>query len=174
VQLNFPRRDYQPDTNSQQYRRAVYMHWQRQYLHPMLVAFDAPTREECTARRNVSNTPQAALVLLNDPTFLETARALAARVLREPVPNSAPETDAERVRILWRHWLDRPPTPTEQAEALAYLAESRRDFADEAAARAFLSPGQYQPLAVGDPGELAAWTSLARLVQNLGEGLIRE
>ena len=174
VQLNFPRRDYQPDTNSQQYRRAVYMHWQRQYLHPMLVAFDAPTREECTARRNVSNTPQAALVLLNDPTFLETARALAVRVLREAVPNSAPETDAERVRILWRHWLDRPPTPTEQAEALAYLAESRRDFADEAAARAFLSPGQYQPLAVGDPGELAAWTSLARLVQNLGEGLIRE
>jgi hypothetical protein len=113
-------------------------------------------------------------VLLNDPTFLETARALAARVLREPVPNSAPETDAERVRILWRHWLDRPPTPTEQAEALAYLAESRRDFADEATARAFLSPGQDQPLAVGDPGELAAWTSLARLVQNLGEGLIRE
>ncbi|MFN9373968.1 MAG: DUF1553 domain-containing protein, partial [Planctomycetaceae bacterium] len=174
VQLNFPKRDYQPDTNPQQYRRAVYMHWQRQYLHPMLVAFDAPTREECTARRNVSNTPQAALVLLNDPTFLETARALAARVLREPVLNSAPETDAERVRVLWRHWLDRPPTPTEQAEALAYLAESRRDFADEAAARAFLSPGQYQPLAVGDPGELAAWTSLARLVQNLGEGLIRE
>ena len=174
VQLNFPKRDYQPDTNPQQYRRAVYMHWQRQYLHPMLVAFDAPTREECTARRNVSNTPQAALVLLNDPTFLETARALAARVLREPVLNSAPETDAERVRVLWRHWLDRPPTPTEQAEALAYLAESRRDFTDEAAARAFLSPGQYQPLAVGDPGELAAWTSLARLVQNLGEGLIRE
>jgi len=61
------------------------MHWQRQYLHPMLAAFDAPTREECTARRTASNTPQAALVLLNDPSFLETARALAVRVLREPV-----------------------------------------------------------------------------------------
>jgi hypothetical protein len=144
VQLNFPRRDYQPDTNSQQYRRAVYMHWQRQYLHPMLVAFDAPTREECTARRNVSNTPQAALVLLNDPTFLETARALAARVLREPVPNSAPETDAERVRILWRHWLDRPPTPTEQAEALAYLAESSSPLASTSPWR-WAIPGNSPP-----------------------------
>ena len=174
VQLNFPKRDYQPDTNPQQYRRAVYMHWQRQYLHPMLVAFDAPTREECTARRNVSNTPQAALVLLNDPTFLETARALAARVLRSPVPHSAPNTDPDRVAILWHLWLDRAPTPTEQSEALTYLAECRRDFADEAAARAFLSPGQYQPSQPLDLSEWAAWTALCRVVQNLGEGLIRE
>jgi cytochrome c553 len=174
VQLNFPRRDYKPDTNSQQYRRGVYMHWQRQYLHPMLAAFDAPTREECTARRNSSNTPQAALVLLNDPTFLETARALAVRVLRTPVLNSSPETDAERVQLLWQFWLDRRPTPTEQAEALAYLADSRREFADETTAQAFLSPGEYQPRVVADPGELAAWTALARLVQNLGEGLVRD
>ena len=174
VQLNFPRREYQPDANSQQYRRGVYMHWQRQYLHPMLAAFDAPTREECTARRTASNTPQAALVLLNDPSFLETARALAVRVLREPVLNSSPDTDAERVQILWRFWLDRHPTPTEQAEALAYLADSRQEFADETTARAFLSPGLYQPPAAGDAGEFAAWTALARLVQNLGEGLVRE
>jgi cytochrome c553 len=174
VQLNFPKREYQPDTNPQQYRRAVYMHWQRQYLHPMLVAFDAPTREECTARRNVSNTPQAALVLLNDPTFLETARALAARVMRSPVPNSAPNTDPDRVAILWHNWLDRSPSPTEQAESLAYLAEARRDFAEEATARAFLSPGQYQPSLPLDTSEWAAWTALARVVQNLGEGLIRE
>jgi cytochrome c553 len=179
VQLNFPKRDYQPDTNPQQYRRAVYMHWQRQYLHPMLVAFDAPTREECTARRNVSNTPQAALVLLNDPTFLETARALASRVLLEPSGSGAAtgvgsSAEAGRVERLWRYWLDRSPTPTEQAEALNYLAESRRDFADEATARAFLSPGQYQTPLPLDSTEWAAWTALARVVQNLGEGLVRE
>ena len=179
VQLNFPKRDYQPDTNPQQYRRAIYMHWQRQYLHPMLVAFDAPTREECTARRNVSNTPQAALVLLNDPTFLETARALASRVLLEPsgrdvATGVGSSAEAGRVERLWRYWLDRSPTPTEQAEALNYLAESRRDFADEATARAFLSPGQYQTPLPLDSTAWAAWTALARVVQNLGEGLVRE
>ena len=80
----------------------------------------------------------------------------------------------DRVAILWHNWLDRSPSPTEQAEALAYLAEARRDFADEATARAFLSPGQYQPSLPLDTSEWAAWTALARVVQNLGEGLIRE
>ncbi|NNM30049.1 MAG: DUF1549 domain-containing protein, partial [Akkermansiaceae bacterium] len=72
--LNFPPRKYAADTGAGQWRRGVYVHWQRQFLHPMLRAFDAPTREECTAERPRSNTPVAAMVLLNDPTFLEAAR----------------------------------------------------------------------------------------------------
>ena len=71
--LNFPRRAYKADMNANQYRRAVYVHWQRQFLHPMFRAFDAPTREECTAQRPVSNTPLAALTLMNDPTFVAAA-----------------------------------------------------------------------------------------------------
>src|SRR4029079_15042317 len=59
------------------------MHWQRQYLHPMLKAFDAPTREECTVQRAQSHTSPAALVLLNDPTFVEAHRAFGARILQE-------------------------------------------------------------------------------------------
>ncbi len=74
--LNFPKRKYVSDKDAKQYRRGVYVHWQRQYLHPMLKAFDAPTREECTAQRPRSNTPLAALVLLNDPTFIECSRVL--------------------------------------------------------------------------------------------------
>ena len=81
--LNFPTRKYQHDTDERQWRRGVYVHWQRQFLHPMLKAFDAPSREECTAQRPRSNTPLAALTLLNDPTFVEAARVFAERIVRE-------------------------------------------------------------------------------------------
>ena len=76
AQLNFPKRTYQHDTGASQYRRGVYTHWQRTFLHPSLLAFDAPVREECTARRDRSNTPLQALVLMNDPTYVEAARVL--------------------------------------------------------------------------------------------------
>jgi hypothetical protein len=74
--LNFPTRTYKPDAGSNQYRRGIYTHWQRIFLHPMLKAFDAPSREEGSAERPVSNTPLAALTLLNDPSFIEAAHAL--------------------------------------------------------------------------------------------------
>ncbi|MCI0746597.1 MAG: PSD1 and planctomycete cytochrome C domain-containing protein, partial [Verrucomicrobia subdivision 3 bacterium] len=73
--LNFPKREYVLDCEDNLHRRGVYMHWQRTFLHPSLVAFDAPPREECTAIRPVSNTPLQALVLLNDPNFVEAAEA---------------------------------------------------------------------------------------------------
>ena len=66
--LNFPKRTYEADEGDDQYRRGLYTHWQRSFLHPSLAAFDAPSREECVAERPVSNTPQQALTLLNDPT----------------------------------------------------------------------------------------------------------
>ena len=76
--LNFPRREYSPDRGESQYRRGLYTWWQRTFLHPSLLAFDAPTREECAAERNRSNIPQQALVLLNDPSYVEAARAFVA------------------------------------------------------------------------------------------------
>ena len=79
--LNFPRRTYKADSGQNQYRRGLYTHWQRQFLHPALIAFDAPSREECTANRPRSNTPLAALVMLNDPTQVESARGLAQKIL---------------------------------------------------------------------------------------------
>ena len=80
-QLNFPKRTYQADLGSRQYRRGLYTHWQRTFLHPMLKAFDAPNREECTASRPRSNTPLQSLNLLNDPSFVEAAEHLADRIL---------------------------------------------------------------------------------------------
>jgi hypothetical protein len=81
--LNFPTREWQADSGKSLYRRGLYTYWCRTFLHPSLAAFDAPTREECTVERARSNTPQQALVLLNDPTYIEAARALAERILRE-------------------------------------------------------------------------------------------
>src|SRR5205823_15034317 len=81
--LNFPRRTYVADRGPDQYRRGLYTYWQRTFLHPSLLAFDASTREECTVERPRSNIPQQALVLLNDPTYVEAARAFAERIIHE-------------------------------------------------------------------------------------------
>ena len=81
--LNFPQRGYDASSGGDQYRRGLYTWWQRSYVHPSMLAFDAATREECAAERNRSNIPQQALVLLNDPSFVEAARSFAARILRE-------------------------------------------------------------------------------------------
>ncbi|HEX8202520.1 MAG TPA: PSD1 and planctomycete cytochrome C domain-containing protein, partial [Isosphaeraceae bacterium] len=92
--LQFPNRDYVAQADERQYRRGVYVHWQRTFLHPMLANFDAPAREECTAIRTAANTPQQALTLLNDPTFVE-----AARVLARHLPAG---TDEQRIDALFR------------------------------------------------------------------------
>jgi hypothetical protein len=81
--LNFPVREWQKDAGDKVYRRGMYTHWQRTFPHPAMVAFDAPSREECTCDRPKSNIPQQALVLLNDPEFVEAARAFAAKTITE-------------------------------------------------------------------------------------------
>ena len=82
-QIQFPPRVYKASDDWRQYRRGVYMHWQRAFLHPMLVNFDAPSRDECAADRPLSNSPQQALTLLNDPTFVEASNHLAANLIKE-------------------------------------------------------------------------------------------
>jgi hypothetical protein len=167
--LNFPTRDYTADDDRRQWRRGVYVHWQRQFLHPMLKAFDAPSREECTARRPTSNTPLASLVLLNDPTFVEAARVLATHSLR----GGGPEDEA-RIVYLFRSVLSRPPDEVEQRTLLALLADGRRDYqSDSAAAQALVSSGIAPPATEYDPRELAAWTTVARAVLNAGEAYLR-
>ena len=79
--MNFPKREYSASRGDDLYRRALYTHWQRTFLHPSLLAFDAPTREECTVNRTSSNTPLQALVLLNDPIYVDAAQAFAKSIL---------------------------------------------------------------------------------------------
>ena len=78
--LNFPKREYSASRGDDLHRRAMYTHWQRTFLHPSLAAFDAPSREECTVNRVNSNTPLQALVLLNDPIYVEAAQVFAKRI----------------------------------------------------------------------------------------------
>ena len=80
--MNFSKRDYSESYGEDLFRRSLYTHWQRTFLHPTLATFDAPTREECAVNRVNSNTPLQALILLNDPIFVEAARAFAAHALK--------------------------------------------------------------------------------------------
>jgi hypothetical protein len=167
--LNFPVRSYDASSGPDQYRRGLYVWWQRSYLHPSLLAFDAPTREECAAERNRSNIPQQALVLLNDPTYVEASRALAARVLKEG------GADAEsRLNWAWRQVLSRAPRPEEIKLIQPLLDKQLTEYrCDSAAAQALLKIGQSPPPPDTDPAELAAWTNIARVILNLHETITR-
>ncbi len=168
-ELNFPKRVYEADLNPNQYRRGLYTHWQRQYVHPAMKAFDAPVREECTAERAVSNTPLQALVLLNDPSAVEAARAFAGRILRE-----GGRSDQGRVEFAFREAFSRAPHPEEADVAIRLLRRHAAAFAaDPSSADALLATGIAAPPTGLQPSRLAAWTSLARAILNKHEFLMR-
>ena len=167
--LNFPKREWQNGVGEQLYRRGLYTHWQRQYLHPSLLAFDAPGREECTAERTRSNTPLQALVLLNDPIYVESARAFAQRILA-----SGKSKDEERVEWAIRDSLCRKVVSSESQLLLSLLNKHRAEYgADPAAADRLLSIGDYPIASDLNRMELAAWTSVARAILNLHETITR-
>ena len=171
--IQFPDRPYQAETDERQYRRAVYSHWQRTFLHPALLNFDAPSREDCTAFRTVANTPQQALTLLNDPEFVEAARVLAARTLSAPVPAKNKETDAARLEWAYQTVLARSPKPTEKQSLLRFLNAMRTAYkAHPGDAEKMLAIGN-APAPKGDMNENAAWTSLCRVLLNLNETITR-
>jgi hypothetical protein len=167
--LQFPNRDYVADTNSRQWRRSLYMHWQRTFLHPMLANFDAPARDECAAARTVSNTPQQALTLLNDPIFVEAARVFAARLLQD----KAPASDEERLALAFQLALNRAPKAQESGHLIPFLQQQRQTFTATATdTEKVLSIG-IAPQPELPPAELAAWTQVARVLLNSQEVLTR-
>lgn len=167
--LNFPMREWQNSTGEDLYRRGLYTHWQRQYLHPSLLAFDAPSREECTADRVRSNTPLQSLVLLNDPSYVEAARVFAEKVLA-----SGAATPADRLGWAYRRALSRDPRPEEQKLLLALVEKHREEYRqDPEAAKKLLAVGTSPTPTPLDPAEVAAWTSVTRLILNLHETITR-
>ncbi|MCE9547515.1 MAG: PSD1 and planctomycete cytochrome C domain-containing protein [Planctomycetia bacterium] len=173
--LQFPDRTYHPDADSKQWKRGVYVHWQRMFLHPALKAFDAPSREDSCPRRSITNTPSAALVTLNDPTFVEAARVLAEMAMKTGGKDTSGKDDDARCRFILRRCLSRVPTSDEVKILLGVLAPSRKEFSQRPAdAAALVAIGITPADKTLPPVELASFTQAARVAMNLHETLNRD
>jgi hypothetical protein len=168
--LNFPKREYAASKGADQYRRGLYTFWQRTFLLPSLMTFDAASREECTVNRSVSNTPLQALVLLNDPSFVEAARVFAQNTVRGAGAASA----EARAGWAFRRALGRSPSAEELSILVGLYQRAMRQFdADPAGARALLQSGDAPGLAGANPVELAATMTVTRAILNLHETITR-
>jgi hypothetical protein len=150
------------------YRRTMYTFWKRTSPPPTLATFDAPDREVCTVRRARTNTPLQALILMNDPTYVEAARKLAERVLDKP--GSIDDRLSQAIRFV----IARPATAREMAVLRRIVEEGLVAFrADNGAALKLLSVGESSRDQRFDSAELAAWTSVASILLNLDEAVTR-
>jgi len=166
----FTAQTYKESTGRDLYRRSMYTFWKRTVPPPALTTFDAPDREKCTARRTVTNTPLQALVLLNDPTYVEAARLLAARTLTE-----GGQTPAGRINFAFRLATGRIPDAQERAVLLDYEREASADYRlHPSEATALLSVGASRCSPKLNQSELAAWTTVASMILNLDETITNE
>ena len=160
-------RDYRADTGDKLYRRSLYTFWKRSAPPASMEIFNAPSREFCTVRRDRTDTPLQALVTLNDPQFVESARHLAERTLLEG--GSTPEGRAE---FMAKRLLARPLQPEEAKVVLASLADlSAYYHAHPADAGRLIADGESKPNPKLEPAALAAWTMLANEMLNMDEVL---
>ena len=167
--LNFPKREYSASRGADLYRRGVYTLWQRTFLHPSLLNFDAPTREECTVNRVISNTPLQALDLLNDPIYVEAARVFAENA----IARSGANFDRELTWI-FNQALDRPPSTRERGIlATLYRDNLKRFTASTSDAQKLVSVGDSPLPGRAKVPQLAAVTTVTRAVLNLHETITR-
>ena len=151
-------------TGENRYRRGLYVYWKRMHLYPSLATFGASTRERCTVKRPLSNTPLQALVLLNDPVFVEAARNFGLQILL----HAGPSTD-ERIDYALTRCLGRPATPDEKSRYAQFVREQTERFA-AAPERAEQWIAPETTLASQTPlAPQAAWTLLAATLLNLDE-----
>lgn len=161
---------YTESSASELYRRGIYTVWKRTVPPPSLTLFDAPDREKCTARRTVTNTPLQALALLNDPTYVEAARALAERTLRH-----GGKSDGARLDFAFKLATARTPDLKERAVLLNSLSKFRATYRqNHEGATKLLSVGESKADRTLPRGELAAWTTLASMILNLDETITKQ
>ena len=166
---DFSKQNYEQSHGADLYRRSLYTFVKRTVPYPGLNTFDAPDREKCTARRTITNTPLQALVLMNDPTYLEAARALAQRDLHE-----AGASEADRLRYVFRLVADREPS-TREFEILSKLYQKEREHyqSDKKAAEKLISIGESKPDPKLEPAELAAWMLVSSTILNMDESVTK-
>lgn len=163
--------EYEQSHGDDLYRRSMYTFWKRTVPPASMSTFDAPDREKCAARRPVTNTPLQALVTLNDPTYIEASRHLAARVLTEQSKGS----NDERLRYAFRIVTDRWPSKAELAVLKSSLEQEIATYKkDPKAAEELLSVGESPVPSTMDKPQLAAWTNMATILYNLDEVITKE
>ena len=169
VAANYPGTKWDQSHGDSLYRRSLYTFWKRTVTHPSMLTFDAPDREFCTVRRSRTNTPLQALLLWNEPGYLEAARVLGSRMLKDGGP-----TDAAKVAFGFRLATGRPPTKTETQTLLITLEALRTDFAAHPEdAQAFLKVGESPLETPGSTTDLAAAMGVANLLLNLDETITK-
>jgi mono/diheme cytochrome c family protein len=156
---------YEQSHGEDLYRRSMYTFWKRTCPPPQLQTFDAPDRETCTVNRERTNTPLQALVLLNDPTYVEASRTLAERMMTQ-----GGATPAERVRFAFRLAAARTPSEKEVALLVELFDKQKARYTPQREeALKLLANGEHPRNEALDPIELAAWTNVASTILNLDE-----
>jgi hypothetical protein len=169
AQRDNPKATYQPGQGDDLHRRSLYTYWKRSVPHPAMLVFDAPFRETCSLARQRTNTPLQALNLMNDPTYVEAARFLGQRMLRE-----GGATAEARVEYGFRLLLARKPRSGEMEVLKKALERAQADFRkDPESAKALLAVGEAKNEASLDPVELAACASVAMTLLNLDEAVMK-
>ena len=141
----------------------------RTFLHPSLFAFDAPTREECTVNRTISNTPLQALVLLNDPIYVEASRVFAENILKQGGPNFD-----RRLNWAFERAVDRTPTAQERRILLTLYRQNLTRFQKAPDnAKQLIAVGESPLPGKMKPVDLAAMTTVARAILNMHETITR-
>ncbi len=169
-QRDNPKATYTQDSGEALHRRSLYTYWKRSVPNPAMLIFDAPFRETCTLRRPRTNTPLQALNLLNDPTYVESSRLLAQRMMRE-----GGESAESRLAFGFRLVTARTPRAAEMAILKASLERTLREFqSDPAGAASLLKVGEAATDASLNVAELASFTTLASTLLNLDEAVTKE
>jgi hypothetical protein len=160
---------YVQDHGKDLYRRTMYTFWKRTSPPASLSTFDAPDRETCTVRRSRTNTPLQALVLMNDPTYVEASRKLAERMMTQSGSDAG-----NPISLAFRLAMARVPTAEESAVLKQIHDAQLKVFrADPAAADKLLKTGESPRDEKLDPCELAAWTTVASIILNLDETITK-
>ncbi len=155
--------EYKQDSGEGLYRRSLYTFWRRTTTPPNMMIFDTSTRDVCATRRQVTNTPLQPLVMLNDPQFVEAARKLGERILK-----NGGSTDESRAHWAYREVLGKSPAPAHLTILLALITEQRDFFKSKSSnAEALLQIGESKLDTALDPIEAATFTILAQSLLNL-------
>lgn len=170
AQRDNPKATYQQGSGDDLHRRSLYTYWKRSVPHPGMLLFDAPFRETCALRRSRSNTPLQALNLMNDPTYVEAARFLAQRMIKE-----GGTSIESRLTHGFRLLLGRKPSLQELQVLTSAIKRTQSDFTnDPEAAKQLMAFGEAKTDDKLSPAELAAYTTVASTLINLDETITKE